>query len=342
MNEKFHNALKNIPQDVPPIWFMRQAGRYHSHYQNLRKKHTFEELCKNPNLAAEVACGPIRDFDYDVAILFSDILFPLELLDLDLKYNPGPTFTAFLSTNHAEKIISDDLIREKLSFQPEALKLTRAALEDNKSLVGFVGGPWTVLSYGLGLKNNKSIDMPNEATFIEKLLYDTIIPILKINIQMQLDAGAEIVYVFDTNSIQLSSNYFLDTYLEHLRIELFHNFKNKLAYFSKNEAFYNQPHSEISKLNLSGIVIPDDKPIKDRLIVTRDYFIQGNFSPKSMLKSKEEYKKDLKIFLSNTKPVTANDRSGWICSLSHGVLPKTPEENVRDFITSVRKEFVQD
>ena len=66
MNEKFHNALKNIPQDVPPIWFMRQAGRYHSHYQNLRKKHTFEELCKNPNLAAEVACGPIRDFDYDL------------------------------------------------------------------------------------------------------------------------------------------------------------------------------------------------------------------------------------------------------------------------------------
>ncbi len=76
-NKKFSNAINNIPQSTPPIWFMRQAGRYHSHYQSLRKKYSFVELCKTPNLAAEVAMGPINDFDYDVAILFSDILFPL-------------------------------------------------------------------------------------------------------------------------------------------------------------------------------------------------------------------------------------------------------------------------
>ena len=95
MNAKFKNAVMGIPQDVPPIWFMRQAGRSHSHYQNLRKKHPFEELCKNPELSAEVACGPMLDFDYDVAILFSDILFPLELFGLDLSYRPGPTFGNF-------------------------------------------------------------------------------------------------------------------------------------------------------------------------------------------------------------------------------------------------------
>ena len=80
MNKKFYNALNRAPQPVPPIWFMRQAGRYHSHYQGLRKKYSFETLCKNPELAAEVACGPINDFDYDVAILFSDILFHLKYL----------------------------------------------------------------------------------------------------------------------------------------------------------------------------------------------------------------------------------------------------------------------
>ena len=83
-NQKFLNALANVPQSTPPIWFMRQAGRYHSHYQNLKTKNSFEELCKSPTLAAETAMGPINSFDFDVAILFSDILFPLESLGMDL------------------------------------------------------------------------------------------------------------------------------------------------------------------------------------------------------------------------------------------------------------------
>ena len=95
-NERFSNALKHIPQKTPPIWFMRQAGRYHSHYQNLKKSYSFEELCKNPDLAAETALGPINDFDFDVAILFSDILFVLEALGMSLKYDPGPIFGKFI------------------------------------------------------------------------------------------------------------------------------------------------------------------------------------------------------------------------------------------------------
>ena len=101
-NEKFSNALNHIPQKIPPIWFMRQAGRYHSHYQGLKQSHTFEELCKNPNLAAETALGPINDFDFDVAILFSDILFVLEALGMSLKYDPGPIFSAFIDEKNCD------------------------------------------------------------------------------------------------------------------------------------------------------------------------------------------------------------------------------------------------
>ena len=104
-NKKFSNAINNFPQKVPPIWFMRQAGRYHSHYQQLRKINSFVELCKTPELAAEVAMGPIDDFDYDVAILFSDILFPLESLGLKLDYAPGPIFDRFLKKEDLTKII---------------------------------------------------------------------------------------------------------------------------------------------------------------------------------------------------------------------------------------------
>src|SRR5438874_9272958 len=90
-NTRFQNALARTPQAVPPIWLMRQAGRYHSHYQNLRRRYSFMELCKTPELAAEVALGPVLDFDFDAPILFSDLLFPLEALGMGLSYTDrGP------------------------------------------------------------------------------------------------------------------------------------------------------------------------------------------------------------------------------------------------------------
>src|SRR5438874_8974864 len=90
-NVLFQNAIARRPQSTPPIWLMRQAGRYHKHYQALRAKHSFMDLCKRPELAAEVALGPVLDFGFDAAILFSDLLFPLEALGMGLKYtDQGP------------------------------------------------------------------------------------------------------------------------------------------------------------------------------------------------------------------------------------------------------------
>ena len=217
-NKRFENALKNIPQSIPPIWFMRQAGRYHSHYQGLRKKYSFEQLCKNYELASRVACGPIDEFDYDVAILFSDILFPLESMGLKLKYAPGPIFESYFNENSITKIKPIDEIINDLSFQRKALIETRRRLPKNKSLVGFVGGPWTLLSYGLGIKNDLNKLSLNNFQFYEKLLYDFIIPITTKTIAMQLDSDAEIVYVFDTNARQLKKDYFIDIYLKKLKI----------------------------------------------------------------------------------------------------------------------------
>src|SRR3984893_18444707 len=104
-NVKFQNALNKIPQKAPPIWFMRQAGRYHRHYQNLRKNHSFMELCKDPALAAQVALGPVEDFDFDVAILFSDLLFPLEALGMGLSYDPAPKLGLKLTSDNIKKLL---------------------------------------------------------------------------------------------------------------------------------------------------------------------------------------------------------------------------------------------
>lgn len=102
----FQNALKRVPQNIPPVWFMRQAGRYHQHYQALRKQHTFMEMCKDADLAAEVAMGPIEDFDFDLAILFSDLLFPLEAMGMGLEYNPAPTLGWQLNDDTISKLRS--------------------------------------------------------------------------------------------------------------------------------------------------------------------------------------------------------------------------------------------
>ena len=339
MNAKFKNAVMGIPQDVPPIWFMRQAGRYHSHYQNLRKKHTFEELCKNPELSAEVACGPMLDFDYDVAILFSDILFPLELFGLDLSYRPGPTFGNFLVRGDEKKHISNQQIIDFLSFQVDALRLTRNYLHENKSLVGFVGGPWTILSYGMDIKQRDSFHFSNDKVFIEQILYEKIVPIIRKNIELQLNSGAEIVYIFDTNSKQLNEKYYLNTYLETLKNELFFTFKKKLAYFSKNRSFYTQEVSKISDLQLAGVVYSIENGLSEFLRSRGNFFVQGNFSPQSILKPHDYYIDDFKLFVNKIKKLSVKQRSGWICSLNHGVLPKTPEKNVRHFITNIREEL---
>ena len=182
-NSLFLNAINRVNQATPPIWFMRQAGRYHNHYQKLKEKYTFEQLCKIPELASEVACGPIKEFDFDVSILFSDILFPLEGLGLPLDFKPGPIFGDFINENNYQKYANIDQAIDHMKFQKDAIKITREQLPKNKSLIGFVGGLWTLLRFAVD-KKNKSFE-PQDFHF--EYLETTILPLIKKNIQLQLE-----------------------------------------------------------------------------------------------------------------------------------------------------------
>ena len=337
-NKRFSNAINKVPQKVPPIWFMRQAGRYHSHYQGLRKKHSFVELCKEPELAAEVAMGPINDFDYDVAILFSDILFPLESLGLRLDYKPGPTFENLLTPDSLKNLDSSDKIVDDMNFQSKALSITRDALSESKSLVGFVGGPWTLLSYGTGIKNETNIDNLHKNEFYEKLLYDTLIPALYQIIEMQLKSSAEIVYMFDTNASQLQSNYFIGKYIEEIKQSIFSAFPNQVAYFCKENPILNNPKSNL-KYQLAGMVYGENKGLETILPKLESGFLQGNFDPKNLLLPEKEFQFEVDNFIKIFRNLSDSERSGWVCSLSHGVLPKAREDNVRYFIEKVRSDF---
>jgi uroporphyrinogen decarboxylase len=336
-NQKFTNALKRIPQDCPPIWFMRQAGRYHDHYQELKKKYTFEQLCKNPELAAQTALGPIEDFDFDVSILFSDILFPLEALGMNLKYNPGPQLTPLLSDLDSLKTFKPfEEASQFLNFQSQAVQYTRELLPDNKSLIGFIGGPWTLFTYALeGVHKGHMINSKrNEELyhgFCEQML-----PLLDFCINEQLKSGAEIVMIFDTSAGELSASEFKQFVYPALEY-LSGKHQNKVAYYGKGTTRDQIIH--LKNLSLAGMGYDHRFNLATVLAETTKGFVQGNFDQALLFCEPHQFERKLQEYLRPLQQLTKEERSGWVCGLGHGVLPKTPQINVKRFVKKIREVF---
>ena len=337
-NTKFLNSLNRTPQKGPPVWFMRQAGRYHDHYQALKKDHTFEELCKNPLLAAETAMGPINEFDFDVAILFSDILFPLEALGMDLSYNPGPQFGLHLNEENANSLLVNQNPISFMNFQGEAIERTIERLPNEKSLIGFVGGPWTLIAYACNVsKNSRQINLNN---FQIGLLDNVILPLLKENIKLQLNAGAEVVMIFDSAAHQLDEED-LNIYLEKTFNSLAKEFPNKVGYYAKDGINYETiiAKQDDHEIDLAGMGLDSNIDIRDYFKKTTNGFVQGNFSEHFLTLPLEEFLPKLDIFINQMSDLTPEDRAGWVCGLGHGVLKTTPQENVKEFVRRIREAF---
>lgn len=336
MNTKFQNALKRIPQAVPPVWFMRQAGRYHSHYQGLRANHSFMDLCKKPELAAEVARGPVAEFDFDVSILFSDILFPLEALGMGLDYTDhGPQLGFKLTPDTLKNLGPVDKAVQFMHFQKDAVQATRAVLPSNKSLIGFVGGPWTLFVYAVegshagSLINSKKL-VPIFPLFLEKMY-----PLLKENIRLQLEGGVEIVMIFDTAAGEVSPLFFQE-WIQPVLVRLSQDYPGKIGYYSKGTqaVFFNQ---EFKNLPWAGQGFDHRCYLPECFNIQNKGFVQGNFDQSLLFMEDADFKSALKTFLAPMKAMTEEQRAGWVCGLGHGVLPKTPEKNVKLFVDTVRE-----
>jgi uroporphyrinogen decarboxylase len=332
-NIRFQNALARRRQTTPPIWLMRQAGRYHRHYQDLRRRHSFMDLCKRPELAAQVALGPVLHFDFDAAILFSDLLFPLEALGIGLEYTErGPQLEWKLDRHSLTRLRTVEEAWPHLLFQGEALRITRSLLPADKSLIGFVGGPWTLFVYAVaGTHKNVSEVSQNLdlfANFCEKL-----IPLLTRNIEQQFASGAELVMMFDTAAGELTPTDFKTAVAPQLEL-LTKEFPSLLGYYSKGTTAAHLRHSLFTERNWAGIGVDEKWDLRDAFDLFAHGFIQGNFDQNLLLAGPDDLPRQLERFLS---PLLKQDRSGWICGLGHGVLPATPEENVRLFVNAVRE-----
>ena len=325
MNKLFENALSRADQSCPPIWMMRQAGRYQPSYMALKEQWTFEQMCKLPRVAAQVAMLPINEFDFDVAILFSDILWHLEGLGLPMKFDPGPKFEWHLDEDNWVDYKDIGKAMKHLAFQQKAITSTRDLLSHKKSLVGFVGGPWTLLNYALGEDRDEISE-----DFKYMYLKDVIVPLLQSSIRSQKEAGADVVMIFDSGLANIHKKFFDEKYLPML----------KLLSEIENTAYYARtlPYNSLNKvidIRFAGIGVDSTVDLNKTLKKVEHGFVQGNFDEKLLLQDSDTILRyEIKKWLD-----TIEDPRGWVCGLGHGILKETPTKNIKMFVQMVRNHY---
>lgn len=341
----FQKAIARENQGRPPVWFMRQAGRYHSHYQALRKQYSFIELCKKPEIACEVTMGPIRDFDFDAAILFSDLLFPLEAMGMGLRYEPGPKLDWHVrSPKDLDRLKGGAELASQLEFQAEAMRLIRETLPKSKGLLGFVGGPLTLFFYAAEGSHKGDLQCAHEGLkdgrysgFLEKIL-----DLLAHNMALQAKAGADTVAILDTCAGELDPQSFREHVVPALS-ELMSRFHRlcpdyPVAYYSKATGPEHWKFLTDLPMKYMGVDWKHDLGgvLEDW---SGRWAIQGNIDPEWMLLPWGELEPKLRQVFERVKALPPETRQGWVCGLGHGILQTTPEENVRRFIRLQREIF---
>jgi uroporphyrinogen decarboxylase len=320
------------PQRVP-VWFMRQAGRYHSHYQNIKKSSDFMTMCKTPEFACEVTLGPIQDFGFDAAILFSDLLFPLEHLGMGLNYQQGPPRLAFhLKEEGAiSRLKQIEKAEDFYAFQGKACELLRKNLPTGVDLLGFVGAPFTLYTYATEGSHAGSLFHAKRGLYtgLYQQFYEKLFPSLMTEIQVQIQGGAQAICLFDTAAGELGLKDYQEIVLPSLRkitAAVKKEFPQvRIIYYSKHTHLRHLLAIEDSHIDALGVDWRHSLPEVFQEL-GRDYFIQGNFDPCWLHLPPEKLKENLKWYLTETDEI---DHRRWISGLGHGVLIETPEENVR-------------
>ena len=220
---RFIKACRGEPVDKTPVWFMRQAGRYMKVYRDLKEKYTFLEMCKTPELACEVTMQPLGVLDIDAAIIFADILLPLEPMGTGLEFTAGdgPVIPRPVRDKQAVENLLPVNAEEQLGFVGDAIKLVRKEIDGKIPLIGFAGAPFTLCSYMI--EGGKSRDftttklMMYESTDVWNLLMDKVCTMLVDYLKMQVNAGAQALQIFDSWVGCLSPHDYQQYILPHLK-----------------------------------------------------------------------------------------------------------------------------
>lgn len=321
------DALKCRNKARPPIWFMRQAGRYLPEYRALRAKHSFLEMCQKPELVVEVTKLPIDKIGFDAAILFSDILVVPQAMGLDVRFDDGvgPIFDRPLETDvDVERLICPE-VGEALAFVEQAIKIL--ARELKVPLIGFCGAPFTLASYMIEGKTGRDFKktklwMLREKESFHRLL-DKITHVLIDYLNLQIDAGAKALQIFDSWAWVLDDWHFQECAVAYLR-KILLGLKNRdipVIYFCRGSSAY---ASRIAEAAPDAISIDWNGNLKDLRNQLPHIGLQGNLDPDLLYAPKESLAGAVNKILSAMR----SDR-GFVFNLGHGIKPDTPVEAVK-------------
>jgi uroporphyrinogen decarboxylase len=337
MNDRFLKACRREPVDCTPVWFMRQAGRYMVEYRRLREKHSILELCKTPDLAAQVTLQPIDRFALDAAIIFADILLPLEPMGLSLEFaeGEGPIIHNPVRDRAAVdrfKVIDDT----ELQYVMDAISLTRKMLAGRVPLIGFAGAPFTLASYAIEGGSSRNYIHTKQMMYREPetwhRLMDKFARVITGYLRRQIRAGAQAVQLFDSWVGCLSAGDYAEYVMPHVQL-IFEGLKHEgvpLIHFGTGTTAILKAMRQAG-----GDVIGIDWriPIDEAwAMVGYDRAVQGNLDPVTLFGPISEIERRVTDILRR-----AAGRPGHIFNLGHGILPNTPVENVAATIDLVHK-----
>jgi uroporphyrinogen decarboxylase len=333
----FLNACRKLPVERTPVWFMRQAGRYMAEYRKIRAAHSILEICKTPQLAAEVTLQPMQALDPDAAIIFADLLLPLEPMGLKLEFAAGEGPVIHNPVRTAEDIekLSTSNVSE-LGYVSEAISLVRRQLDPNKPLIGFVGAPFTLASYmieGGGSRqyaHAKSL-MYREPAAWNRLL-EKITQVIVPFAAAQAAAGANAIQIFDSWVGALSPADYEEYVLPQTRmmVRQIQTIGLPVIYFGTGASSY-MPLLHQAGADVLGVDwrIPLGEAWRS---VGYEPAVQGNLDPLTLLAPLPVLRKRVEAILDQ-----AGGRPGHIFNLGHGIIPQTPVENVKAVVEIVRE-----
>jgi uroporphyrinogen decarboxylase len=337
-NDLLLRTLKGEPVERPPVWMMRQAGRYLPQYMALREKYGFFERCQTPALACEITIQPVDIIGVDAAILFSDILVVPQAMGLEVQLieSKGPFLPdPIKNINDIGRVRVPD-VNETLHYVFDAIKLIKQELNGRVPLIGFAGAPWTLLCYMVQGKGSKTFDeakafcytQPQTAHHLLQMITDTTIAYLK----GQAKAGADVVQLFDSWAGLLGPKDLEEFSLQYSR-QIVAALKDEVPtiLFAKGAWFALEGMSKTGAhgLGIDWCITPE----LARQFAGSNITLQGNFDPARLLSPIPEIKKEVKEMLD------AFGTNRYIANLGHGILPNVPVDHARAFVDAV-KEYV--
>jgi uroporphyrinogen decarboxylase len=328
------NVLINNKTTITPIWLMRQAGRYLPEFRSIRSQNlNFIDLCLNETLSSEITLQPLKRFDFDAAIIFSDILMvPFGLNQkVEFKKDFGPQLGS-LNLEEISKLDEIDFIEKLYPIYKSIKKVSHNEIMINKDLIGFVGAPWTLLVYMINKISPKKelISSFFKDEFLINKLLNIIEKFLKIHITEQIKNGATIIQIFDSWAGLLNEKD-IPNYIYIPTLNIVNHIKSlniPAICFPRNIKNYKE-FCQIVKPNAINLDYNID-PLQ--VINELDIPIQGGLDPKILLTNKENLKKHTLRYLDNFKDYP------YIFNLGHGVLPET-DPNMVDYLVKTVKDY---